>query len=296
MSTSFLYLLQAVATLPLLTSTNLAYCSPVAPNSQNVTQTSVSTTEKKIIPEYRIFGGESVEESIPWIVSIQSDRGQHLCGGSLIAPLWVLTAAHCQVTKSHKVGVGGSSLFSPSSFTFRGVKNLFLHPDFEFENDIQLIQLDAPVAAASFAQLNDGPDPEVDTALTLYGFGLTEDYPRRPARTLQKVNLDALPVQTCEDGVWLTLNPKTQICAGGIDKDACKGDSGDALFEEKEEGVACQVGVMSLGTSSSCTKNSGKGPEMKLSVYTSVSKYIPWIRSVMKKTGGARNGNTISTC
>lgn len=43
----------------------------------------------------RILGGfETNIENIPWQVSLR--RGsQHICGGAIIAPKWILTAAHC---------------------------------------------------------------------------------------------------------------------------------------------------------------------------------------------------------
>lgn len=43
----------------------------------------------------RIFGGfETNIENIPWQVSLQR-KSHHVCGGAIISPKWILTAAHC---------------------------------------------------------------------------------------------------------------------------------------------------------------------------------------------------------
>ena len=48
----------------------------------------------------RIVGGsETIKNSIPWQAMLRTDGGQ-FCGGSLIHPQWVLTAAHCVMSES----------------------------------------------------------------------------------------------------------------------------------------------------------------------------------------------------
>ncbi|KAJ3066400.1 Azurocidin, partial [Quaeritorhiza haematococci] len=46
-----------------------------------------------------VVGGDPVgtPEKYPWLVSLQNN-GRHFCGGSLIAPNVVMTAAHCTST------------------------------------------------------------------------------------------------------------------------------------------------------------------------------------------------------
>ena len=42
-----------------------------------------------------IHGTETVPHSFPWQVSIMDELSGHYCGGSVLSPNWVITAAHC---------------------------------------------------------------------------------------------------------------------------------------------------------------------------------------------------------
>ena len=106
------------------------------------------------LPAQALVNAKPVSESrfkaeYPWMVAVVHNDLKGVCGGVLIAPDWVLTAAHCTALKKH-VLVG-----HPQRQKARRIEilNAYRHSDFDsatMQNDIGVIQLaesvDLPLA------------------------------------------------------------------------------------------------------------------------------------------------------
>ncbi|KFP03939.1 Acrosin, partial [Calypte anna] len=112
--------------------------------------------------KWRVVGGSSSwPGSWPWIVSIQNPwmlGTGHVCGGSLITPQWVLTAAHC--FGKARVGATRLTQLGPEA-QIRNIRRLVMHQRYQnttMRNDIALLELDQPVWCSSYIQLACVPD------------------------------------------------------------------------------------------------------------------------------------------
>ncbi|CAL8264585.1 unnamed protein product [Gadus morhua 'NCC'] len=112
-------------------------------------------------PENRIVGGsDAVEGAWPWQVDIQQGANGHVCGGSLIAADWVLSAAHCFPTPSdvseYRLYVGRYQLNGFNQFeTVRRVSRVLVASGYkspERGSDLALVQLDGPVEWSEYVR------------------------------------------------------------------------------------------------------------------------------------------------
>ncbi|CAH6940368.1 Habp2 [Phodopus roborovskii] len=247
----------------------------------------------------RIYGGfKSTAGKHPWQVSLQTSlplttsmpQG-HFCGGALIHPCWVLTAAHCTdiSTRHLKVVLGDQDLKKAESHeqTFRVEKILkysrYIEKDEIPHNDIALLKLkpvDGHCALESkYVKTICLPSDSFPsgTECHISGWGVTETGEGSRQLLDAKVKLISNPLCNSRRLYDHTIDD-SMICAGNLQKpgsDTCQGDSGGPLTCEKD-GTYFVYGIVSWGQE--CGKKPG--------VYTQVTKFLNWIKTTMHREAG----------
>jgi trypsin len=260
----------------LLISTFIAHAQ-IRGNSQRKTtllQTSNVATSNHHEFQNRIVGGVPADtDEYKFFASL--DIG---CGGSLIAPNFILTAAHC-AGRINEVRIGSNEISTGG--TVNSVVTECMHPNYDTiatTNDFMLLKLSTPVDTNTYpiVQLNsDMAVPQVDQLLTVIGFGATSEG-GSGSSSLLKVEVPVNSHEECIRQYGDVIEEEVMFCAGFASggKDSCQGDSGGPIFEVLE-GIPVQVGVVSFGEGCARPDRSG--------VYSRVSGAYDWIQSTMTK-------------
>ncbi|XP_074669714.1 acrosin-like [Strix aluco] len=238
-----------------------------------------------------VVGGTDTQPGAwPWIVSIEgpwaAETG-HICGGSLISPQCVLTAAHCFTKARHitmwRVVIGATQLtqLGPEA-QVRNIKRLLVHEHYSSvseRNDIALLELDQPVQGSDSVQLACVPDASlrVSELTTCYVSGWGSINARceflKTARVLREAKVRLINVNFCNSSRWYrgAIHPHN-LCAGypQVGIDTCQGDSGGPLVcKDNDADYFWLVGVTSWGRGCARAKRPG--------VYTSTQHFYDWI-------------------
>uniref|UniRef100_A0A8C8VLL1 pancreatic elastase II n=1 Tax=Pelusios castaneus TaxID=367368 RepID=A0A8C8VLL1_9SAUR len=238
----------------------------------------------------RVVGGEDARPySWPWQVSLQASSTSgwyHTCGGSLIAPNWVMTAAHCiSSSRNYRVLLGKYNLkLTESGSLTVAAEKIIVHELWDPSrlangNDIALIKLSQSVAPSSQIQL--ACLPAANSILAsgdvcyVTGWGRLQTNGALPDK-LQQGPLVIVGYATCSLPSWWGSTVKTNmVCAGGDGLiSSCNGDSGGPLNCRAANGKWEVHGVVSFGSSLGCNYY------RKPSVFTRVSAFNDWIAKV----------------
>lgn len=244
----------------------------------------------------RVVGGQEAAAGVwPFQAAIMFKSGGKLgmCGGTLIAPRFVLTAGHCVVSFDY------NTVTAPENFRVRinsinlvsggeehRVKRVILHEEFSksfpLENDIALLELDSDAQATPVRTEGQGTGrasiaTQNSPWAKVIGWGRTKSDSPDPSRVLMEASVEVIDAAHCATRMQSILDKlgpidQRRICAGtsqgGID--SCHGDSGGPLLLPAQGGGWVQVGVVSYGVEDCGAKGT-------YSVYARTGVYSDWV-------------------
>jgi len=249
--------------------------------------TAFETCGKKGAGSRIVNGLPAAHGEFPWQISLRHNS-RHICGGTLIAPGWVLCASHCfgrdNNPSNFKIKVGDLRINGDDGSEKEiAVSKIIIHSGWNRrtrENDITLIKLDSEVDFSgpyigSACLPNAGDDYHGATGCWVSGWGLT-----KPSGNFVRPNI----LQKLQGKIWTDSALKSRwgsmirpgMIGFGTDRtSACMGDSGGPLVcpSKSRPGQFDVIGVVSWG-SGRCQGQPG--------VFTEVAHFVPWIKANMQ--------------
>ncbi len=244
----------------------LSACGPVDDRfTQNSNDTNLQTLQTNDTPAI-VNGAPVTLENPIAAVAVKIETNTGACSGTMIAPRFALTAAHCvaRASSAKVTTVGGK--FSTSQAKF------YVNPEFKSDvidnrNDVALIEFDNDFKLTEFAILADEKtNPRDGESAFIAGYGVdSADGTYADFGVLRSLAVTVTNLKYS--------NAEVEISEGSA-SGACHGDSGGPAYSLVDGHVVL------WGTDVINSRNSDKDC-MDFELYTRVSTFAPWILTVI---------------
>ncbi|KAL9980271.1 hypothetical protein ACROYT_G008832 [Oculina patagonica] len=242
-------------------------------------------------PHSKIIGGRNTRPGAwPWQVSLKHRHRGHQCGGSVVGPQWILTAAHCfdGLNQTNFTIITGEHHLSRADGLEQevAIEKLIKHPRYDescnYNNDVAMLKLTKPLRYNNRVGPVCLPKSDFSSGTNCYitGWGTTENSTQAESQVLKEAKLPLVSRDTCQKsyndlrsfGFCITEHMRCAGYArGGVD--ACRGDSGGPLVCQRNRKWHV-MGVVSWGA--------GCGQSGRYGVYADVLKLKKWIKQTIK--------------
>lgn len=236
----------------------------------------------------RIVGGTyAAQADWPFLVAlVRPGAGRpferQFCGGSVIAPDWVLTAAHCVVDSANRpitpgqvAVLTGTITLAAGSGTETPVTQVVVAPGYPAGPDAALLRLALPTTARAAALARPGQAElwAAGTRAAVAGWGDTGDDAGEFPLEARQVSIPLIADSRCRSAIGSEFARARELCAGAPrgKVDSCQGDSGGPLAVRTRIAPVL-VGIVSWGYG--CARPGRPG------VYTRVSAIVDWVTQV----------------
>ncbi|KAJ1917841.1 hypothetical protein IWQ60_007663 [Tieghemiomyces parasiticus] len=251
----------------------------------------------------RIIGGTKVNgRAYPFaaVLNIVVPGGVALCGGSLIADNYILTAAHCITDEqsgaptSASAVVAGLGSNNVEKAELYQASKISVHPGFDtmsLANDVALVQLKKSAKLDDNTQIVKLTDSKIkdNQVLQAIGWGKVSNA-GSVSDDLRQVNITVGPTSKCREAEpdFKDQSGPTICAAKNDNHDTCQGDSGGALVYS--DGKSFQLaGLTSYGFTPGST-STACGTSSVVAFYTRPAYFADWI----SKTTGIKKDTLLA--
>ncbi|MEV5348842.1 S1 family peptidase [Streptomyces achromogenes] len=189
-------------------------------------------------PQPIVGGTTTTTTAYPFMMQITDASQNQFCGGTLVSPTKVVTAAHCMVgetTSSVRV-VGGRTYLNGTNGTVSRVSRIWINPDYTDAtngDDVAVLTLSTsmPYTTAKYVTSSQTSVYAAGTSARILGWGTTSEN-GSSSNQLRTATVPIVSDSSCRTSYGSDFVQSDMVCAGyssgGVD--TCQGDSGGPLL------------------------------------------------------------------